>query len=128
MRLRTSALSTQHLTLVKEIHVGSADGPNGPEFYVRDTGIGIEADDLDKVFCVFRRGRSQAVQSVAGKGVGLASVKSIIETYDGDDPGRERARRGSTFRFTIDRQVPPRARPRPAARHEGGPGETSRAA
>ena len=44
---------------------------------------GIEPEDIDKVFFVFRRGKSTHVQNVAGKGVGLATVKSIIETYNG---------------------------------------------
>jgi hypothetical protein len=50
---------------------------------VRDTGIGIDAEDLSKVFFVFRRGKNTATCNVPGKGVGLASVKSIIETYNG---------------------------------------------
>jgi signal transduction histidine kinase len=114
--------------LVKEIHVGSADGANGPEFWVRDTGIGIEEEDLDKLFRVFRRGRSQAVQSVAGKGVGLASVKSIIETYDGVIRVESRPGHGSTFRFTIDRKYLPGPAPAGGADSAGGSGETSRAA
>jgi two-component system phosphate regulon sensor histidine kinase PhoR len=87
---------------VKAIHVGCEVRPDEAEFYVRDTGIGIDADDLDKVFCVFRRGKNQAVQNVAGKGVGLASVKSIIETYSGVVRVESEVGRGSTFRFTID--------------------------
>ena len=75
------------------------------EFYVRDTGIGIEPEDLDKVFFVFRRGKNPAVQNVAGKGVGLASVKSIIETYSGHDLGREPARRGQHVPVHDQRQV-----------------------
>jgi signal transduction histidine kinase len=126
-----ASLRTQHpalSTLVKEIHVGFADGANGPEFWVRDTGIGIEEEDLDKLFRVFRRGRSQAVQSVAGKGVGLASVKSIIETYDGTIRVESRPGHGSTFRFTIDRKYLPGPTPAGDAGKEGGPNESSRAA
>lgn len=92
---------------VREIHIGCADSPEGVEFHVRDTGMGIHPDDLAKVFYVFRRGRNSAEMNVAGKGVGLASVKSIIETYNGriwveSEPGR-----GSTFRFTVHRQFLP---------------------
>src|SRR3954452_10401387 len=42
----------------KAIHVGCAVKTGEAEFYVRDTGIGIEPEDVDKVFCVFRRGKS----------------------------------------------------------------------
>ena len=88
--------------LTREIHVGCIMRPSEAEFYVRDTGIGIGADDAAKLFCVFRRGRSQAVQSVPGKGVGLASVKSIDQTYNGSIWVERDAASGTTFRFTIN--------------------------
>lgn len=87
---------------VRQIRIGCAVRADEAEFYVRDTGIGIEPDDLDKVFFVFRRGRSAAAQNVAGKGVGLASVKSIVETYSGTIWVESQVGRGSTFRFTIN--------------------------
>ena len=86
----------------KEIHVGCNVRPEEAEFYVRDTGIGIDADDVAKVFVVFRRGRNSQAQNVAGKGVGLASVKSIVETYSGSIWVESELGKGSTFRFTIN--------------------------
>jgi signal transduction histidine kinase len=71
------------------------------EFYVRDTGIGIEAEELSKVFVIFRRGKNSQAQNVAGKGVGLASVKSIIQTYNGSIWVESEPGKGSTFRFTV---------------------------
>jgi signal transduction histidine kinase len=93
----------------KEIHVGCNSKLTEAEFYVRDTGIGIEPDDLDKVFFVFRRGKSSAVQNISGKGVGLASVKSIIETYSGKIWVESKPGVGSTFRFTINGKYVPSA-------------------
>jgi signal transduction histidine kinase len=87
---------------VRAIHVGCRAREDDVEFYVRDTGMGIDPQDVGNVFRVFRRGRSEAVQHVAGKGVGLASVKSIIETYGGTIKVESRLGAGSTFRFTID--------------------------
>ena len=91
----------------REIHVGCRLLSDEAEFYVRDTGIGIDREDLAKVFYVFRRGKNSAEMKVAGKGVGLASVKSIIETYGGriwveSEPGK-----GSTFRFTVNKKFVP---------------------
>ena len=81
----------------KEIHVGTArsETETETEFYVRDTGIGIDPEDIGKVFFVFRRGKNTAAANVPGKGVGLASVKSIIETYNGSiwvesEPGKRK--------------------------------------
>lgn len=89
---------------VKEIHVGCVVRPDEAEFYVRDTGMGIDPEDLDKVFYVFRRGKGAAMQNVPGKGVGLASVKSIVETYNGSIRVESVPGEGSTFRFTINGQ------------------------
>jgi signal transduction histidine kinase len=91
----------------REIHVGCTIRLSEAEFYVRDTGLGIDADDVGKVFFVFRRGKNTGAQNVSGKGVGLASVKSIIETYSGKIWVESEAGKGSTFRFTINGQYVP---------------------
>lgn len=91
----------------REIHIGCQIRLSEAEFYVRDTGLGIDADDLGKVFFVFRRGKNTAAQNVSGKGVGLASVKSIIETYSGKIWVESELGKGSTFRFTVNGQYVP---------------------
>ncbi|MEX0655852.1 MAG: HAMP domain-containing sensor histidine kinase [Phycisphaeraceae bacterium] len=70
------------------------------QFSVADTGSGIEAEDAARVFQPFQRGRQREAGAVSGRGVGLASVKSIVESWGGriwveSEPGR-----GSTFHFT----------------------------
>lgn len=85
-----------------EIHVGCLAREDEMEFYVEDTGVGIDERDLDSIFYVFRRGRGARASGVAGKGVGLASVKSIVETYNGTIWAHSQPGRGSTFRFTIN--------------------------
>jgi signal transduction histidine kinase len=96
---------------VKQIHVGSVIGHNETEFYVRDTGIGIDPEDISKVFFVFRRGKNTATCNVPGKGVGLASVKSIIETYSGTIWVESELGKGSTFRFTLNGKYVPASSP-----------------
>lgn len=92
---------------LREIHVGCKLTQAEAEFYVRDTGTGIPAEDIDKVFFVFRRGRSETTQKTAGKGVGLASVKSIVENYHGKIWVTSQVNEGTTFHFTINgRYVP----------------------
>ena len=91
----------------REIHVGCQKRLTEVEFYVRDTGIGIETEDVDKIFFIFRRGRNTQTQNIAGKGVGLASVKSIIETYNGKIWVQSKLGEGSVFRFTINARFLP---------------------
>jgi signal transduction histidine kinase len=93
---------------VKEIRVGCQTKVTEIEFYVRDTGIGIDPEDLDKVFFIFRRGRNTNAGAIAGKGVGLASVKSIIETYNGKIWVESKLGEGSAFRFTINARFLPK--------------------
>ena len=93
----------------REIHVGCTMRLTEVEFYVRDTGMGIEPEDVDKVFFVFRRGKSSAVQNIAGKGIGLASVKSIVENYAGQIRVESKVGEGSSFIFTINGQFIPGA-------------------
>jgi signal transduction histidine kinase len=86
----------------RQIRIGCITHQTEAEFYVQDTGMGIDRDDLDKVFYVFRRGKNSFTQNIAGKGVGLASVKSIIETYNGKIWVTSEAGQGSIFRFTLN--------------------------
>ena len=92
----------------RQIAVGARVGPAETELWVRDTGRGIPAGDVEKIFFVFRRGSNPG--DAPGKGVGLASVKSIVENYHGKIWVESREGSGSTFRFTINgRFVKPEA-------------------
>jgi len=83
-------------------------------FWVSDNGIGIPADQKDKIFGVFRRVKTREVMSVEGKGVGLASVKTIVEMYGGEIWVESQPGQGSTFYFTMDRSmITPAGAPEP---------------
>ncbi|HEV2293747.1 MAG TPA: ATP-binding protein [Tepidisphaeraceae bacterium] len=88
------------------IHIGCMVWAAEAEFYVSDTGIGIDPEDIDKVFFVFRRGKNCGANT-SGKGVGLASVKSIVETYNGRIWVESQLGIGTTFRFTINGKYVP---------------------
>jgi signal transduction histidine kinase len=85
----------------RQIHVGCKLHDDYAEFFVRDTGMGIEADETENVFNIFRRGKGSAAHNIPGKGVGLAGVKSIVETYNGTVRVESKPGEGSTFFFTI---------------------------
>lgn len=58
---------------------------NGPlvVFEVADTGVGIPPSIQPHVFERFYRGRQPGVEDVAGTGVGLSLVKSVVENHQG---------------------------------------------
>jgi PAS domain S-box-containing protein len=68
---------------------------------VEDTGIGIAADDLPKIFDRFFRTEDVFTQAVEGTGLGLSIVKSIVERHGGEVAVESQPGAGSTFRVTL---------------------------
>ncbi|MHB0999080.1 MAG: sensor histidine kinase [Armatimonadota bacterium] len=67
---------------------------------VSDTGIGIPAGDIGKVFERFYR-TDKARSQKGGTGIGLAIVKYIIDAHEGKVEVRSKEGRGSTFIITL---------------------------
>ncbi|MFQ5600068.1 MAG: response regulator [Candidatus Krumholzibacteriia bacterium] len=70
-------------------------------FAVRDTGIGIPKDRMDRLFKSFSQVDDSTTRQYGGTGLGLAISKRLCELMDGrmwveSEPGR-----GSTFHFTV---------------------------
>lgn len=70
-------------------------------FWVADNGMGIPEEDRERIFYLFRRGKDQRVAQIPGRGVGLAHVRSIVETYGGKIWVESCPGVGSTFRIVI---------------------------
>ena len=87
-------------------------------FSVRDNGIGIDGDEHERIFEMFRRGRNNSVRE--GNGLGLATCKSIVERYNGRIWVESAAGRGSTFFFTLP-AVPADIAEKKTARSECSP-------
>ena len=71
------------------------------EFSVTDTGIGIDAAQLDAVFDDFQQASSGTTRLYGGTGLGLAIVKNLVEAQGGTVHVRSQVGAGSTFSFTL---------------------------
>ncbi|HYC00311.1 MAG TPA: ATP-binding protein [Candidatus Limnocylindrales bacterium] len=82
------------------IEVGAEAGNGtGPEFYVRDNGAGFDMEEAPKLFRVFERLHS--AHDFGGHGIGLATVRRIIEHHGGQIRAEAAPGAGATFRFTL---------------------------
>ena len=68
---------------------------------VTDTGIGIPADQLDRIFNRFHQVDSSSTRRFGGVGLGLAIVKSILEAHGSSIAVESKPGKGTTFRFAL---------------------------
>jgi PAS domain S-box-containing protein len=122
INLLTNAVKfTEHGEVVLTASAEPLDGGAGDRvrlhFAVRDTGIGIPEDRLERLFESFSQVDPSTTRRYGGTGLGLAISKRLAEAMGGTIWAESRVGEGSTFRFTITTEAsaaPPRAYERPA--------------
>ncbi|MER3418676.1 MAG: hypothetical protein C4343_06200, partial [Chloroflexota bacterium] len=99
------------------VDVRLAPSRDGALLEVRDTGVGIDASELPRIFERFYRGSPANEARSSGSGLGLAIVKSIVDMHGGRITVESRLGVGSSFRVWLPRD--PRT---PVAAIEAGAG------
>lgn len=70
-------------------------------FSVSDTGIGINQNDMDKLFHSFSQIEASFTKNFGGTGLGLAISKNLVELMGGKIGVESQSRKGSTFYFVL---------------------------
>jgi PAS domain S-box-containing protein len=108
---------------VESKRIADSDGRGGEmhelHFAIRDTGIGIPTERIDRLFQSFSQVDASTTRRYGGTGLGLAISKSLSEMMGGTMWVESEAGKGSVFHFTIKAEASAGARPELA----GAPGE-----
>ena len=83
-----------------EIHIGAQQEGNKIFYFVKDNGVGFDPNFKNKIFDVFSRANSS--QDFSGSGIGLATVKKVIDKHEGEIWAESQINEGATFYFYID--------------------------
>jgi len=93
---------TEHGTIVLRVFSESNDGQGARlRFEVQDSGVGIAAESIAKLFRPFSQVDSSSTRRYGGSGLGLSICAKLIKLMQGDLGVQSKAGEGSTFWFTL---------------------------
>jgi two-component system aerobic respiration control sensor histidine kinase ArcB len=70
-------------------------------FTIQDTGIGIEKDELDKIFAMYYQVQRKDFQSATGTGIGLAICQQMIDKMNGTIRVNSELNKGTCFEICL---------------------------
>jgi CheY-like chemotaxis protein len=111
MRLRQALLNllsnankfTDHGTITIDVRQGQEEGRDWVTISVADTGIGMTAEQMGKLFQEFSQADASTTRRFGGTGLGLAISKRFCQMMGGDITVESAPGRGSTFTIRLPR-------------------------
>lgn len=88
---------------VAEIELGVGESKSHYEFYVKDNGPGIEVESQEGIFNIFETAAVKDKFDQTGNGIGLATVKKIVEKLGGEVSVESELGKGAKFIFTLSK-------------------------
>lgn len=74
-------------------------------FCVKDSGIGIDKEDMEKLFRKFQQFSRKAGPGIKGTGLGLSISRALVQLHQGDIWAESEPEQGTSFYFTIPRNI-----------------------
>lgn len=99
-KLISNAIRFRNNEMPCYILIGTESGDNQVSFFIKDNGVGISEEYLQKIFAPFRKLKGDT-DSKTSSGLGLATCKKIIEIHNGEIWAESKAGSGSVFYFKI---------------------------
>lgn len=96
--------NTGHVTITMD-YKKTSDTEIKLMFSVEDTGIGIKAEDMSKLFSSFSQLDSKRNRNIEGTGLGLAITKQLLSLMNGNISVESEYGHGSTFSFYFPQQI-----------------------
>lgn len=96
---------TENGTVSINAHDIMVNGEEWLSFEVSDTGIGMSAEQLSKVFGEFTQADNETTVKFGGTGLGLSITKQLVEMMQGTVTAESTMGEGSTFRMKVPRRV-----------------------
>lgn len=84
-----------------KVYITLKDGGTSVNIIIEDTGIGMSAEDITKLFHEFVRIKNLSTKDIVGTGLGLSIVKKIVEIYNGNIDVSSNPGKGSTFTIVL---------------------------
>jgi two-component system sensor histidine kinase/response regulator len=101
----------QGMVEVKIAPTESQDNRTALRFSVRDTGIGMDRETLERLFAPFAQADSSTTRRFGGTGLGLAISRRLVNMMGGEIAVESAPGRGSTFTFTLELPLQERQSP-----------------
>lgn len=91
--------------VVKTKLLKSKQNFNTIEFFIQDSGIGIDKKTKEKIFDLFYQGSKEINRKYGGSGIGLSIVKKTIELYESDIVVNSDLGKGTTISFILNFEI-----------------------
>jgi signal transduction histidine kinase len=84
-----------------QVNIGMSENAQNVQIEVSDTGIGVENEDIPRIFDKFYRVRSEVTKNISGTGLGLSIVKNVVDAHHGAINVESKVGEGTLFTILL---------------------------